>query len=139
MDGLELFDSISDSAILLDRAGKVLNWNAGAALLFGYHKREVLGWSINFIYDQHYPFPRLIQEIHTHQRRWQEETPFIRKNGAKGYCKSHLYPVSCNDQQKVSALLIHHNISLQKKTEEDLIKQLEFTEKRWRESELRFH
>lgn len=162
-----IFDAIMDSAVLLDKAGRVVNWNTAAASLFGYSKREVLGWSINFIYDRNYPFPKLIQEVHAHQKKWQEDTVFVRKNGSKGNCKSHLCHLPQDEQNKVIALLIHHNTSAYKKTEEELQKlhqetllqlqqsilafssnnrllietlnTLEQTEKRLHESELRFH
>lgn len=167
MDGQELFDAITDSAVLLDKAGRVLNWNAGATSLFGYSKREVIGWSINFIYDRNYPFPKLIQEINSHQKKWYEDTNFIRKNGIKGSCRTILCPLPPNEQNKITALLIHQNTSMHKKAEEELqkinsntlaqlqqsliglwsanvlliesINNLDQTERKLRESELRFH
>lgn len=162
-----IFDAIMDSAILLDKAGRVVNWNAAASALFGYSKREVLGWSINFIYDRNYPFPKLIQEVNTNQKKWQDDTIFVRKNGSKGHCKSYLCPLPLDEQNKIITLLMHQNISAFKKTEDELQKlyqetlmqlqqsigafsgtnrllietlnTLEQTEKRLRESELRFH
>ncbi|RDI39835.1 PAS domain-containing sensor histidine kinase [Aquicella lusitana] len=167
MDHQGLFETITDSAVLLDKAGRIINWNSGASSLFGYAKREVLGRSINTIYDRNYPFPKLIQEILTHQKKWQEDTIFIRKNGIKGHCKSHLCPLQPNEQNKAIALLIHQNISTYKKAEDELHKlrntildqlqlslkgfwnastllvetlnNLDQTEKKLRESELRFH
>lgn len=163
MDGL--FDAILDSAVLLDKAGRVTHWSNGANQLFGYNKREILGRSINLIYDRNYPFPKLIQEVQHQQKRWQEDTTFIRKNGSKGNCKSFLSPLP--ESQKTHALLIHHNISEYKKNEEEMLRayhliaahlqhllngfwgannllletmhQLEMAEKKLRESELRFH
>jgi len=163
MDDLGLFDAFTDSAVLLDKAGRILSWNGGATSLFGYAKKEVLGRSINFVYDRNYPFPRLIQE----QKKWQEDTIFIRKNGIKGNCVSTLCLLPPNDQYKITALLTHHNVSEFKKNEEasqkaydDLLQQfqhiltgfwsahvllidsfnhLEQTERKIRESELRFH
>lgn len=162
-----LFDAIMDSAILLDKAGRVINWNAGATSLFGYSRKEVIGKSVNFIYDRNYPFPKIIQEINHHQKKWQEDTPFIRKNGIKGYCKSSLSPLPLTDQHKITALLIHQNTSIFKKQEEassqaqhlitqelqfaqagflgastlliELLNHLEQSERKLRESELRFH
>jgi two-component system, LuxR family, sensor kinase FixL len=167
MDSLIVFDDIPDSAILLDKTGRIVNWNMGATSLFGYSKKEVLGRSVNFIYDRNYPFPKLIQEMQAHQKKWQEETAFIRKNGIKGYCKSYLVMVPANDLPKHSALLIHHHTSLYKKKEEELrlqneklssqlhqalsaflsantllietMNHQEQIERRLRESELRFH
>src|SRR3990167_4525324 len=100
MDGQEIFDAITDSAVLLDKAGRIVNWNAGASSLFGYSRKDVLGRSINLIYDRNYPFPKVIQDLH-HQKKWVEDTVFIRKNGIKGHCRSHLCPLPLNDQNKV--------------------------------------
>lgn len=167
MDAQGIFDAIVDSAVLLDKAGRILNWNNGATTLFGYSKREILGWSINCIYDHNYSFPKLISDINTHQKKWQEETPFIRKNGSKGICKSFLSPLPLSDQNKITALLIHQNVSAHKKSEDEwqrtlasanaalqqsalgffnahvllinTINHLESADRKLRESELRFH
>lgn len=167
MDTLGLFDAMTDSAVLLDKAGRIINWNAGATSLFGYNKKEVMDRSVNFIYDRNYPFPKLIQEIHTNQKKWQEETNYLRKNGMKGVCKSSLIAISPQENFKVTAILIHHNLTDYKKAEETQLivnKQLqqqlhnvlngfwsanrllmeamqaaELAERKWRESELRFH
>lgn len=166
MDSQGLFEAIMDSAILLDKAGRIANWNAAATTLFGYTRKEVLGRSVNLIYDRNYPFPKLIQEIVTHQKKWHEDTTYIRKNGIKGFCKSYLCPLPPNDQNKITAILLHHNTTQYKKAEEELehaqhllqrqlentligfwsassllidtVNNLELTERKLRESELRF-
>lgn len=167
MESQGLFETISDSAALIDKAGRIVNWNSGSASLFGYTKKEVLGRSINLIYDRNYPFPKLIQEIVYHQKKWQEDTIFIRKNGVKGYCKTTLCPLPPNNENKILTLLIHQNITSYKNIEEemqaandklseqlqsaytaltssnmmliDMAAQIEQTDRRLRESELRFH
>lgn len=167
MDNLGLFEAIMDSAVLLDKAGRVINWNAGATALFGYSKKEVVGRSINFIYDRNYPFPKIIQEMHAQQKKWQEESIFLRKNGIKGYCKSSLSFLPFNEQHKITALLTHQNLTPYKKNLEELnqlyetslqqsqqiqagfwsgtsllieaLNHVEQSERKLRESELRFH
>lgn len=167
MESNGLFETISDSAALIDKAGRIVNWNNGSVALFGYSKKEVLGRSINLIYDRNYPFPKLIQEITASQKKWQEDTIFIRKNGAKGYCKTSLCPLPPNNENKILTLLIHQNITQYKDIEDeftianrklseqlqqayvaltssnrmliDTAAQLEQTERELRESELRFH
>lgn len=167
MDSQELFDSIMDSAVLLDKAGRIINWNSGAANLFGYTKREVIGKSVNLIYDRNYPFPKLIQEINGQQKRWQQETNYIRKNGLKGTCRSQLCSLPANEHNKITAILLHQNTTSYKKITHELVtakngiltqleqslagfwgantllmetlNSLEQTERRLRESELRFH
>lgn len=167
MDTLGLFDAITDSAVLLDKAGRIINWNSAATSLFGYNKKEVLGRSVNFIYDRNYPFPKMIQEIHANQKKWHEDTSFIRRNGIKGFCKSSLCPLPPNEQNRTTALLIHHNTTEYRLTEEslrkvnsnflqhlqqlhsgfwssnslliDIMNHVEQMDRRLRESELRFH
>src|SRR5579864_4225884 len=85
-----LFEAIADSAVLVDRTGRIIDWNQGAIALFGYHKKEVLGRSINLIYQQNHPFPKIIQETLRHQKKWLTETQFIRKNGIKGTCQTNV-------------------------------------------------
>lgn len=166
MNGQEIFDAITDSAVLLDKSGRIINWNSGASSLFGYVKREVLGRSINFIFDRNYPFPKLIQEITSDQQKWLEDTTYIRKNGIKGNCRTYLCPLPPNDQNKITALMLHQNISDLKKNESEQLQErselisklqqtvhsfwsttslllntmnhLEQTERKLRESELRF-
>lgn len=162
-----IFEAITDSAILLDKAGRIVHWNNGATSLFGYHRKEVIGRSVNLIYEESHPFPKVIQENLATQKKWQEETTFIRKNGIKGHCKSILTCLPSEEHGKDLCLLIHQNLTPHKKTENELsianetyakqvehalsgflsanallletMEQLEFTEKRLRESELRFH
>jgi PAS domain S-box-containing protein len=167
MEGREFFDAIMDSGVLLDKAGRVINWNANASAMFGYSRKEVLGRSINLIYDRNYPFPKLIQESHHNQKRWQETTNYIRKNGIKGSCITYLCPLPVSEHNRITTLMIHQNLSAYKKTEEelkknadklalhlqqtvtgfwgssslliDLLNHMEVAERRLRESELRFH
>ena len=167
MEYQELFDAITDSAVLLDKAGRIINWNVAATTFFGYTKREVLGRSVNFLYDRNYPFPKIIQEITSNSKKWHEETPYIRKNGLRGFCKSALCIMPANEQHKLTGLLIHQNITAQKQLEAELREEitrlelqvrqaltttvgsgsllidamhlLELTERRLRESEIRFH
>lgn len=167
MDAQNLFDSIMDSAVILDKTGHILNWNPGAHSLFGYTKKEALGKSINFIYEQNYPFQKLIQEVSSRQKKWHEETIYIRKNGIKGHCKSILYNLPIHPDQKTNVLLIHHNTLAYKKIEKELTESRQFllaqlkhlaagfwsannllfeclnsheqTERKLREAELRFH
>lgn len=115
-----LFEAVTDSAVLLDKAGRIVNWSQGAATFFGYHKKEVLGRSLNLIYEQNHPFPRIIQEILPQQKKWISETRFIRKNGIKGICKTCVSLVMPNEENKAVALITHFNISTYKDNEKKL-------------------
>jgi two-component system, LuxR family, sensor kinase FixL len=105
-----LFEAIQDSAVLLDKSGRIVDWSQSASSLFGYSKKEVLGRSVNLIYSHSNPFPKIIQEILPQQKKWVEETRFVRKNGTKGFCRTCLMLIN-HPQQKQLALVTHHNIT----------------------------
>ena len=44
-----LSHSVADGIISIDGEGRIVFWNAGAQLIFGYHEREVLGRHLDFI------------------------------------------------------------------------------------------
>lgn len=115
-----LFEAFADSAVIIDKAGRILDWNQGATSLFGYHKKEVLGKSINLLYQQNYPFPKILQETLLHQKKWSTETRYIRKNGIKGYCKTQVCLMHASTHQKVAALVTHHSITDHKTIESEL-------------------
>lgn len=120
-----LFEAIPESAILIDKMGRVVDWNQGATALFGYHKKEVIGKSINLIYQQNHPFPKIIQDTLSHQKKWSAETRYIRKNGIKGFCKTFVALISSNPPQKVAALVTHQLISDYKNMETELNEKVE--------------
>ena len=166
-DMRSLFEAIADSAVLLDKAGRIVDWNQGAVSLFGYSKKEVIGRSLNLIYQQNHPFPKIIQDIASSQKKWSNETGFYRKNGTYGICKTTVCLVNNSQNGKIFALVTHQGITSYKDAEEELKKQQEKIandlneclelfylnnsllikslaaseqlEKKLRESELRFH
>lgn len=118
--GRSLFEAVSDSGVLLDKTGRIVDWNSGAVNLFGYPKKEVLGRSVNLIYQQNHPFPKIIQDILSHQKKWIQETGFIRKNGTKGICKTTATLLTLSQANKSYVLLTQHNISSYRNIETEL-------------------
>ncbi|MEO8963337.1 MAG: PAS domain S-box protein [Gammaproteobacteria bacterium] len=122
-DQRSLFEAITDSAILLDKTGRIVDWNQGATGLFGYPKKEVIGRSLNIIYQQNHPFPKIIQETLPQQKKWIAETPFLRKNGTAGTCRTSAVLVNnAAHPNKTLALITHQNVSLYKQMEVELNK-----------------
>lgn len=117
-----LFEAITDSAVLLDKAGRIVDWNQGATTLFGYPKKEVLGRSLNLVYQQSQPFLKIIHDVLPQQKKWMAETSFVRKNGIRGFCKTYVTLINPNEQTKAVALVVHHNISAFKNTETEMQK-----------------
>jgi PAS domain S-box-containing protein len=115
-----LFEAIPDSAVLLDKTARIVDWNQGATSLFGYNKKEVLGKSINLIYQQNYPFQKIIQETLHQQKKWVSETRYIRKNGIKGVCKTWVSMVTPSPDLKAAAIITHYDVLPYKSAETDL-------------------
>ena len=116
-----LFEAIGDSAVLIDKAGRIVDWNSGATALFGYSKKEILGKSINLIYQQNYHFPKLIHDILPLQKKWVEETRYIRKNGIRGFCKTVLSLIhNAHQSNRAVALITQQNITSYKTLESEL-------------------
>ena len=115
-----LFEAIIESAVLLDKAGRIVDWNQGSTTLFGYSKKEVLGRSLNLVYQQSMPFVKLLQETLPQQKKWFSENGFIRKNGIKGFCKTNICLLTPNPQTKAYALATHINVSAFKNIEGEL-------------------
>jgi len=106
-----LFDAMMDSAVLLDKNGRIVDWNTHATTLFGYSKKEVIGRSVNLIYSHSHPFPKIIQEMLPDQKKWSDETGFVRKNGTKGFCKTCVTLINYSQQTKPLALLTHQHVT----------------------------
>lgn len=109
-----LFEAMMDSAVLLDKGGRIVDWNPNATALFGYSKKEALGRSLNFIYAQNQALPKIIQEILPEHKKWIEETTFVRKNGTKGICKTAITLIHHPQQNKQLALVMHQQLSAYK-------------------------
>jgi PAS domain S-box-containing protein len=118
-DAQALFEAIGESAILLDKAGRIIDWNTGATALFGYSKKEILGKSVNIIYQQNYHFPKIIHDVLPQQKKWIEETRYIRKNGIRGFCKTFLSLIH-HASNRAAALITHQNITGYKTLEAEL-------------------
>lgn len=126
-----LFEAMMDSAVLLDKSGRIIDWNQNATSLFGYSKKEVMGRSLNFIYAQSQPFVKIIQETLPTQKKWSEETAFVRKNGTKGVCRTCVTPINYPLQSKQLALVSHQQISAYKN---EIVQLRDATEKISREA-----
>jgi len=120
-----LFSNITDSAVILDRAGRIADWNQNATALFGYSRKEVIGRSLNLIYQHNHPFPKIIQDTLSQGKVWCAETAFVHKNGATGVCKTTATLISKTHTGKPLALILHHDLSEIKQQEINLHKQIQ--------------
>ncbi len=107
----------SDAIITLSEDGIVLSWNKGAKMIFGYREADIMGKTLEGILssdDLHV----LLQPAGTHQ---QCELRAKSKNGHAVAVSATITPVLTDDTgEQRSLLLIAHDITTQKKVEEEL-------------------
>jgi len=98
IDGLRLlFDSMQDHAIfLLDDAGYVLSWNAGARRIKGYTAQEIIGKHFSAFYpeeDLAWDKPGHELEVSKREGRFEDEGWRIRKDGTRFWAKVVITPL----------------------------------------------
>jgi PAS domain S-box-containing protein len=80
-----LVDSVKDYAIfLLDPAGIIRSWNAGARRLKGYTAEEIIGQHFSVFYsqaDRHRCYPQYELEVAEREGRYEDEGWRVRKDG----------------------------------------------------------
>ncbi|MGR3319763.1 MAG: PAS domain S-box protein, partial [Candidatus Anammoxibacter sp.] len=115
-----------DAIILVNVNRKVLEWNRGAEILYGYQRKEVIGKPLPII-----PKPRLkeLRTIHAKLKRGEPvqnfETVRKHKNGSLKDVVITLSPIKGENQETNAIISITRDITEQKK----LQKQLQQTEK----------
>ncbi|HSY24703.1 MAG TPA: response regulator [Polyangiaceae bacterium] len=82
-----LVDAVTDYAIfMLDRAGQVATWNAGARRAKGYEPHEVIGQHFSIFYtpeDRDVGRPETILDVVRREGRFEEEGWRVRKDGTR--------------------------------------------------------
>ncbi len=82
-----LVESIRDYAVfMLDRHGRVQSWNAGAALIKGYQREEIVGKSIELFYtreDRENGRPAMLLAEAAREGRVEDEGWRVRKDGSR--------------------------------------------------------
>jgi diguanylate cyclase (GGDEF)-like protein/PAS domain S-box-containing protein len=81
-----LLDGIQDYAVfMLDPAGTIVSWNAGAQRMHGYTAEEIVGQNFSRLFpaeDVHRRRPQEILRLADRGERYQEEIPRVRQDGS---------------------------------------------------------
>ena len=81
-DHTVVFDEIRDAVVLMDDTSRILDWNAGAARLFGFARAEVLGRTPELF---HHAVPQSAMRAGLRRHgRWFGELGFRRRDGSEG-------------------------------------------------------
>ena len=134
-----LIDNITDYAVfMLDPSGRIISWNAGAAIIKQYTASEIIGKHFSVFYtqadmDRDYPATELREALK--QGRYEDEGWRIRKDGTVFWANVIITPVYDKSKKHIGFSKVTRNLSERKKAEEDLLKayqELKESEERFR-------
>ncbi len=107
------FSGIHDGVVVADLKGRIIEWNKGAARIFGYEQAEILGKGLYVLYEREDPkrFRDKITRGIGGQRKWEEVTPIFRKDGSEGLCEVLYVPLIGDDGTPVALVGVNRELS----------------------------
>jgi PAS domain S-box-containing protein len=111
------FDHIFDGVIVTDLDGHIVDWNLGAARMFGYSREEALGKTPAILHRSATDGDLTIEMLHTMRRegRWSGEMPFVRKNGTEGIADTLVVSLGDEFGRPLAAIFVNRDITELKK------------------------
>lgn len=112
----------SEAIISRGRDKKIISWNKGAEMLFGYSKEEVIGKSaVDLGFMTHLPNRRLvIEKVISEKGNWKSEIQFYHKNGSTFWGVVTANVIKDEKGHVNSVVIIIKDISLRRQLEEKL-------------------
>ncbi len=117
-----IVESSSDAILLYTLQGKIIHWNSGACVMFGYNENEILGKSIFTLVpeEKRDELNKIFEDARKGKSNSYIETIRKRKDGKQIPIALSVTPIF-DDKGKVASISsIKRDISLQKKMESDL-------------------
>jgi PAS domain S-box-containing protein len=106
------FDHIFDGVVVTDLDGKIVDWNPGAARMFGYSKEEAVGKTPTLL---HAPgdFELTGKMLSTMRKegRWSGEMPFVRKDGSEGVAETLVVSLGDEFGRPLAAIFVNRDIT----------------------------
>ena len=107
------FDHIFDGVIVTDLDGRIVDWNPGAARMFGYTKEEAIGKTPGILHPGSENGDQTGEMLRTMRRegRWSGEMPFVRKNGSTGVADTLVVSLGDEYGRPLAAIFVNRDIS----------------------------
>ena len=107
------FEHIFDGVVVTDLDGRIVDWNPGAARLFGYTKEEAVGQTPAIVHRPE-DAPELTGKMLKAMRRegrWSGEMRFRRKDGAEGVAETLVVSVGDEYGRPLAAIFVSRDIT----------------------------
>jgi PAS domain S-box-containing protein len=107
------FDHIFDGVIVTDLDGRIVDWNHGAARMFGYSKEEALGKTPAMLQRAGDDCDLATNMLKTMRRegRWSGEMPFVRKNGSAGVADTLVVSLPDEFGRPLAAIFVNRDVT----------------------------
>ena len=107
------FDHIFDGVIVTDLDGRIVDWNPGAARMFGYSKEEAVGKTPDLLQSASGNGDRTAQMLRAMRRegRWAGEMPFVRKDGSAGVAETLVVSLGDDYGRPLAAIFVNRDIT----------------------------
>ena len=119
-----LVEGVHDYAIyMLDREGRISNWNSGAQLIKGYSSEEIVGEHFSRFYtedDRTAGEPQRALETALREGKYEREAWRVRKDGSLFWANVVIDPIFDENRQHIGFAKITRDATERKKAEEEL-------------------
>jgi PAS domain S-box-containing protein len=119
-----LVEGVRDYAIyMLDRDGRITNWNSGAQLIKGYSANEIVGQHFSRFYteeDRSRGEPKRALETALREGKYEREAWRVRKDGSLFWANVLIDPIYDENGEHVGFAKITRDATEQKKAQEEL-------------------
>jgi PAS domain S-box-containing protein len=114
------FDHIFDGVIVTDLDGRIVDWNPGAARMFGYSKEEAVGKTPELLHTPSENGDRTSSMLRAMRRegRWSGEMPFVRKDGSEGVAETLVVSLGDDYGRPLAAIFVNRDITELKRLRE---------------------
>jgi PAS domain S-box-containing protein len=111
------FDHIFDGVIVTDLDGRIVDWNPGAARMFGYSKDEAVGMTPAILQAPSENGSLTATMLRTMRRegRWSGEMRFVRKDGSEGVADTLVVSLADDYGRPLAAIFVNRDITELKK------------------------
>jgi PAS domain S-box-containing protein len=107
------FDHIFDGVIVTDLDGRIVDWNPGAARMFGYSKHEAVGMTPAILHAPSDDGDLTSTMLRTMRQegRWSGEMRFVRKDGSAGVADTLVVSLGDDYGRPLAAIFVNRDIT----------------------------
>jgi PAS domain S-box-containing protein len=114
------FDHIFDGVIVTDLDGRIVDWNPGAARMFGYSKEEMVGKTPSILHGAKEDGDLTANMLNEMRRegRWSGEMSFLRKDGTEGVAETLVVSLGDDYGRPLAAIFVNRDVTELKRLRE---------------------